>query len=59
MNSGSGTKSSEMLAELRVEQIISGDFGERARERLKKMNIKTLQWEDTRKSVREIIDKIS
>lgn len=57
-NGGAGTKSSEMAAELGAEQIISGDFGPKAKGMLEKFNIQMIIYNETQMSIEDIILKI-
>jgi len=58
-NGGAGTKTSEMVAELRADQVISGDFGPKAKTLLEKFKIRMIILDETKLSVQDIIDKIS
>lgn len=58
-NGGAGTKSSEMVAELGAGQIISGDFGPKAKSLLEKMHIQMIVLEETELSVQDIINRIT
>ncbi len=58
-NGGAGTKSSEMVAELGAGQIISGDFGPKAKTLLEKLNIQMIIIDETELSVQDIINRIA
>lgn len=58
-NGGAGTKSSEMAAELGAAQIISGNFGPKAKDMLEKFKIQMVILEETELSVQDIINKIN
>ncbi len=58
-NGGAGTKSSEMVAELGAGQVISGDFGPKAKDLLEKLNIQMIVLDDSELSVQDIINRIS
>ena len=55
---GAGSKSVEMIAELGVKQVISGDFGPKAKPLLEKLKIQMIILEDKNLSVLDIISKI-
>lgn len=57
-NGGAGTKSSEMAAELGANQIISGDFGPKAKGMLEKFNIQMIILDEVGMKIEEIIQKI-
>ncbi len=57
-NSGAGTKSAEMVAELEAQSVISGDFGPKAKTMLEKLKIQMIIMDEKNKSIREIIDII-
>ncbi|MCK3684918.1 NifB/NifX family molybdenum-iron cluster-binding protein [Maribellus sp. YY47] len=59
VNGGAGTKTSEMAAELGAAQVISGDFGPKARTMLEKFKIQMIILEEEGQSVQKIIDKIN
>ncbi|RIJ48009.1 dinitrogenase iron-molybdenum cofactor biosynthesis protein [Maribellus luteus] len=59
VNGGAGTKTSEMAAELGAHQVISGDFGPKARTMLEKFKIQMVILEDKELSIQEIIDRIN
>lgn len=58
-NGGAGTKSSEMVAELGAGQIISGDFGPKAKTLLEKLNIQMIIMDETELSIQDIINRIA
>ena len=55
---GAGTKAVEMMMELGIKKIISGDFGPKAKELLDRFNIQMVIMHDDDSSVKQIIDKI-
>ncbi len=59
LNGGAGIKSAELVAELGVKQIISGDFGPKAKSMLEKMKIQMVVINEKSKTVQEIIDRFS
>jgi predicted Fe-Mo cluster-binding NifX family protein len=59
LNGGAGTKSSEMVAELGAGQVISGDFGPKAKSLLEKFNIQMIILDETELSVEDIIKRIN
>jgi len=58
-NGGAGTKSSEMVAELGANQVISGDFGPKAKNLLEKLNIQMIVLDESELSVEDIIKRIN
>ena len=58
-NGGAGTKTSEMAAELGASQVISGDFGPKAKNMLEKFNIQMIILNDNEISVQDVIDQIN
>ena len=58
-NGGAGTKAAEKMAELEVEQIISGDFGPKAKELLDKFKIQMVMFNDRNTKIGDIIEKIA
>ena len=59
VNGGAGTKTSEMAAELGAKQVISGDFGPKAKDMLEKFNIQMIILEEPELSVQDIIKRIN
>ena len=57
-NGGAGTKSAEKMAELGVQQIISGDFGPKAKDLLDKFKIQMVILEDRNKKIGDLIEQI-
>lgn len=55
---GAGTKTTEMIAELGVDQVISGDFGPKAKSLLEKLQIRMVILDDQQYSVGDIIQKL-
>lgn len=58
-NGGAGTKTSEMAAELGATQVISGDFGPKAKTMLEKLKIQMIIIDETNLSVQEVIHKLN
>lgn len=58
-NGGAGTKAAEKMAELGVQQIISGDFGPKAKDLLDKFKIQMVIIENGKKKISELIEQIS
>lgn len=56
-NHGAGTQASELMIELKVKKIISGDFGPKAKELLEKLDIQMVAIQDST-SVQEIVNRI-
>ena len=56
-NHGAGTKVAELMIELKVDKIISGDFGPKAKELLEKVNIQMVILQDST-TIKEIVDRI-
>lgn len=57
-NHGAGTKAAEKMVELKVEKIISGDFGPKAKDLLDKFNIQMVIIQDDNITVKDIINKL-
>jgi len=55
---GAGTKSAEKAAELGVKQVISGDFGPKAKSLLERFKVQMVALDDNSKTIQEIIDKM-
>jgi predicted Fe-Mo cluster-binding NifX family protein len=55
---GAGTKTAEMMIELGVQKVISGDFGPKAKELLQQFNIQMVILEDDEKTISDIIHLI-
>ena len=58
INGGAGTKTAAKVAELGAQQVISGDFGPKAKLMLEKLKIKMIALEDGNISLNEIVEKI-
>lgn len=58
-NGGAGTKTSEMAAELGATQVISGDFGPKAKTMLEKFRIQMIIINEPDLSVQEVIRKLN
>lgn len=52
---GAGTKVAEMMLNMGVDRIISGDFGPKAKDMLDKFNIQLIKMDDDHKTINEII----
>ncbi|MBN1821435.1 MAG: NifB/NifX family molybdenum-iron cluster-binding protein [Prolixibacteraceae bacterium] len=57
-NSGAGTKAAELMADIGATQIISGDFGPKAKSLLERMNIQMVIPNETNISIKELIEKL-
>jgi predicted Fe-Mo cluster-binding NifX family protein len=57
-NGGAGTRSAERMAELGVQQIISGDFGPKAKDLLDKFRIQMVILDNRNKNIDELIKQI-
>ncbi|NQU86754.1 MAG: dinitrogenase iron-molybdenum cofactor biosynthesis protein [Mariniphaga sp.] len=57
-NGGAGTKTAEKVAELGIKQVISGDFGPKAKSLLERFKIQMIIMDEGSKTVQEIINKI-
>lgn len=55
---GAGTKTAEMMAEMNVEKVISGDFGPKAKDLLEKLNIQMVVIQEDDITVGDIIDRL-
>ena len=55
---GAGTKVAEQMVELGINQIISGDFGPKAKELLNKFNIQMIAIQDDNANIESILNKI-
>jgi predicted Fe-Mo cluster-binding NifX family protein len=58
VNGGAGTKTSEMAAELGAKQVISGHFGPKAEDLLKRLNIQMITMNEEQLMIKQIIDKL-
>jgi predicted Fe-Mo cluster-binding NifX family protein len=58
-NGGAGTKTSEMAAELGASQVISGDFGPKAKSMLEKFNIQMIILSESDLCVEDVINQIN
>ena len=57
-NEGAGTKTVEMVAEMDVNRVVSGDFGPKAKSMLEKLKIQMVTIDGKNKSVGEVIELI-
>lgn len=58
INGGAGTKTAAKVAELGAAQVISGDFGPKAKSMLEKFNIQMVIFDEATKNIEEIIETI-
>ncbi len=58
INGGAGTKTTETIAELGVERVISGDFGPKAKMLLEKLKIEMVILDETNLTVGDIIARV-
>ena len=58
LNGGAGTKSSELVAELGAGQVISGDFGPKAKSLLERLKIQMIILDESQLKIEDIINKI-
>lgn len=58
INGGAGTKTAEKVAELGIKQVISGDFGPKAKSLLEKLKIRMIMMENKNQKVQDILDQI-
>lgn len=58
LNGGAGTKSSEMVAELRASKVISGHFGPKAKDLLEKLKIQMVELHEEQLNINEVIDQL-
>ena len=56
---GAGTKTAEMMVELGVGKIISGDFGPKAKSLLSEFNIQMIVFQDDSKTIKDIIEMMA
>lgn len=57
-NQGAGTKTAELMVELKADKIISGDFGPKAKDLLDKFNIQMVILNESSITINAIIDKL-
>jgi len=57
-NGGAGTKAAENIAELGVTQVISGDFGPKAKALLERLKIQMIVLDENEKTIQEIVNTI-
>ena len=55
---GAGTKTAEMVAELGVKQVISGDFGPKAKTLLERFEIQMIILNEENSTIQSILDKL-
>ena len=57
-SSGAGTKTAEKMVEWKVDKVISGDFGPKAKDLLDKFNIQMVILQEDNPTIEEIISKL-
>jgi predicted Fe-Mo cluster-binding NifX family protein len=57
-SNGAGTKVAEKMVELKVDKVISGDFGPKAKDLLQEFNIQMVILESGDTSIEKIIEKL-
>jgi predicted Fe-Mo cluster-binding NifX family protein len=55
---GAGTKTAEMVAELGVKKVISGDFGPKAKSLLERFEIQMIILNEDNSTIQNILDKL-
>jgi predicted Fe-Mo cluster-binding NifX family protein len=55
---GAGTKTAEMVAELGVKQVISGDFGPKAKSLLERFEIQMIILNEENSTIQDILNKL-
>ena len=58
LSGGAGTKTAETIAELGVKQIISGDFGPKAKSLLEQLKIQMIVMEERDVTIRELLNRL-
>jgi predicted Fe-Mo cluster-binding NifX family protein len=58
LNGGAGTKTTEKVAELGASEVISGDFGPKAKTLLEKLKIQMIVMPEENNTISDIIEKI-
>lgn len=58
-SNGAGTKVAEQIVSMKVQKVISGDFGPKAKNLLDKFNIQMVILKDDDLTVKEIIEKLT
>lgn len=56
--SGAGSKTAEMVAELGVNQVISGDFGPKAKTLLERFEIQMIIMNEENSTIQDILNKL-
>ena len=54
---GAGSKTAEMVVEMKIDKVISGHFGPKAKDLLEKFDIQMIEM-DTNASIEDLINKI-
>lgn len=55
---GAGTRSAEKMLELKVEKVVSGDFGPNAKDVLQRLNVQMIILPDNGKTIKEITEDL-
>lgn len=58
LNGGAGTKASELIAEHGASQVVSGDFGPKAKSLLERLKIQMIILDESQLKIEDIINKI-
>ncbi|HCE58023.1 MAG TPA: dinitrogenase iron-molybdenum cofactor biosynthesis protein [Prolixibacteraceae bacterium] len=58
LSGGAGTKTAEMIAELGVKQVISGDFGPKAKSLLEQLRIQMIILEERDQTIQELLNRL-
>ncbi|MDC1106695.1 NifB/NifX family molybdenum-iron cluster-binding protein [Prolixibacteraceae bacterium] len=58
-SNGAGLKAAEMMGELKVSKVISGDFGPKAKQLLDKLGIQMVVIDEADSLVQEIIERLN
>lgn len=56
---GAGTKTAELMAQLNIEQVISGDFGPKAKNLLERLNIQMIILEESDILLQQVFSKMN
>ena len=56
---GAGTKAAEVIAELGVTRVVSGDFGPKAKDLLQQLKIQMVIMDEASSSIQQIINSIN
>lgn len=58
LSGGAGTKTAEVIAELGVKQVISGDFGPKAKSLLEQLKIQMIILEERDQTIQELLNRL-